>query len=320
LRYLKNEQLPDDPQHAGPSLLSPEAAFLVIDMLKHNQRPDQFSLANSTSQRQQWTTAWKTGTSWGFRDAWTAGLIGHYALAVWIGNFDGKSNPAFVGIDSAAPLFFRIADALPLNLSHDSDRANTPPRTLKKIAVCEASGDLPNSWCPKTVETWFIPGKSPIRVSTLHRPVVVDTRTGLAACPPYDIATTRTDVYEFWSSEIFQQFRLAGIPRRQPPGTDNACTSLTAGDGRDYPVINQPLGGVTYTLRMSRTEETIPLQARVAADVQQVFWFADAVFVGTAKPQESLAWRPQQSGTFTATAVDDHGRSVSRQLLVEFVP
>ena len=113
---------------------------------------------------------------------------------------------------------------------------------------------------------------------------------------------------------------MAGIPRRQPPATGNACTSLSAGDERDYPVIHQPLTGVTYTLRLSHDNETIPLQARVAADVQQVFWFTDAVFIGTATPQESLAWRPQQSGTYTATAVDDHGRSVSRQLMVEFVP
>lgn len=317
LRYLKNETLGN-----GTALLSPEAAFMVIDMLQRNQRPDQFiqNQFSTSANHRQWTTAWKTGTSWGFRDAWTAGLVGHYALAVWIGNFDGKSNPAFVGIDSAAPLFFRMADALPLHLPKDSDRNNTPPRTLKKIVVCEASGDLPNNWCPKTVETWFIPSKSPIRVSTLHRPVVINTQTGLAACPPYDLATTRTDIYEFWSSEIFQQFQIAGIPRRQPPATENACTSLTAGDERDYPVINQPLAGVTYTLRLSRSDETIPLQARVAADVQQVFWFADAVFIGTAKPQEALAWRPQQSGTYTAMAVDDHGRSISRPLAVEFVP
>ncbi len=306
----------------GTPLLSPEAAFLVIDMLKRNPRPDALSLTNNSNDINQnaWTIAWKTGTSWGFRDAWTAGLVGHYALAVWVGNFDGKSNPAFVGIDTAAPLFFRIADALSASATVDRDRINIPPPSLKKIAVCEASGDLPNNGCPKTVDTWFIPGKSPIRVSTLHRPVVIDTRTGLAACPPYDPATTRTDIYEFWSSEIFQQFRLAGIPRRQPPAIPENCSSLTAGDARDYPVINQPLSGVTYTLRLSRHEETIPLQARVAADVQHVFWFADAIFIGSATPQESLAWRPQQSGTYSATAVDDHGRSVSRSLVVEFVP
>ena len=122
-------------------------------------------------------------------------------------------------------------------------------------------------------------------------------------CKPSVIITVR-----FFSSPIVTLRKVA------------RCCSFSAGDERDYPVINQPLAGVTYTLRLSRDEETIPLQARVAADVQQVFWFADAVFIGTAKPQESLAWRPQQSGIYNAMAVDDHGRSVSRKLLVEFEP
>ena len=302
-------------------LLSPEAAFLVTDMLLHNPRPDASTSAQAlgATRSRQWSTAWKTGTSWGFRDAWTAGVVGHYVLVVWIGHFDGRSNPAFIGLDTAAPLFFRIADALPLQRPKETDRTHTAPRSLKKIAVCEASGDLPNRWCPKTVDTWFIPGKSPIRVSTLHRPVVIDTRTGQAACPPFDPVHTRTEVYEFWPSDIFRQFRIAGIPRREPPTNDD-CQSFARGDERDDPQLLQPLSGVTYTLRLSHADETIPLQARLAADAQQVFWFADNSFIGSNHAQDSLAWRPQQSGTYTITVVDDHGRSVSRQLPVEFVP
>ena len=64
--------------------------------------------------RTRWPVAWKTGTSWGFRDAWAAGIAGPYVLAVWIGDFRGQGNPAFVGTDAAAPLFFRIADAVNL--------------------------------------------------------------------------------------------------------------------------------------------------------------------------------------------------------------
>ncbi|MBC8832082.1 penicillin-binding protein 1C, partial [Escherichia coli] len=60
-----------------------------------------------------------------------------------------------------------------------------PPR-LKRVRICLASGDLPNEWCPQQGWTWFMPGTSPIRVSTVHRPVVIDDATGKAACPPYD--------------------------------------------------------------------------------------------------------------------------------------
>ena len=63
-----------------------------------------------SSQRAQ--VFWKTGTSHGFRDAWSVAVFDHYVLAVWVGNFDGKSNPAFVGRSCAAPLLFQVVDAM----------------------------------------------------------------------------------------------------------------------------------------------------------------------------------------------------------------
>jgi penicillin-binding protein 1C len=110
------------------------------------------------------------------------------------------------------------------------------------------------------------------------------------------------------------------VPRREPPATADNCLVYTGGDERDNPVINQPLTGVTYTLRLSHADETIPLQMRAAADVQQAFWFIDNAFIGTSQPQATLAWRPQRAGRYQITTVDDHGRSAARQLLVEFVP
>ena len=164
----------------GVRLLSPEAAFITVEMLRRHQRPDD---EGTLAVRGRWPIAWKTGTSWGFRDAWSAGLVGPYVLVVWIGNFDGKGNPAFVGVDAAAPLFFRIADALNLARPSDAMPLLTPPRGVSKVAVCAESGDLPNAHCPQTVETWYIPGKSPIRVSQLHRSVAIDPQTGRAGVP-----------------------------------------------------------------------------------------------------------------------------------------
>ncbi|MDO9354184.1 MAG: penicillin-binding protein 1C, partial [Solirubrobacteraceae bacterium] len=68
---------------ATQRLLSAEAAYITLDMLQANPRPD-------TGQRAFPKVAWKTGTSWGFRDAWTAGVFGRYVLVVWVGNFDGS--------------------------------------------------------------------------------------------------------------------------------------------------------------------------------------------------------------------------------------
>lgn len=311
LRYLA-----DEPRNEGIALLSPEASYMVMNILGDNPRPDSIPMATGN----RWNVAWKTGTSWGFRDAWSVGVVGPYVLAVWIGNFDGSSNPAFIGIEAAAPLFFRIADALPITLPQERDLPRISPRNLKQVAVCTASGDLPNAWCPQTTDTWFIPGKSPIRVSTLHRPVVVDNRTGLAACPPYDPAGTHTEIAEFWPSDMMRLFREAGMPRRAPPAKRCVGAGI-ASDEADVPHITSPLLSVAYTLRLSRPLETIELQATNGADAKKLYWFSDKAYLGgVAAGSRMLAWRPDNAGWHSLTVVDDKGRSASRDVQVEIVP
>ncbi len=303
----------DAPKAAsGTRLLSPQASFLVLDMLQQNPRPDGLAPAR----RDGWPIAWKTGTSWGFRDAWTAGVVGNYVLVVWLGNFDSRSNPALVGVEMAAPLFFRIADALPLARPADRPAPRLPPSGLTRVAICADSGDLPNQWCPRTVDSWFIPGKSPIRVSTLHRQVEIDIRTGEVACPPYIAGTTRSEVFEFWPSDLARVFREAGMPRKPPPV--NRCGAIPAVPDAP-PRITSPLRDVVYTLRRDRPDETIALQATAAADARTLYWFADKALLGSTPARGAgLPWRPDRAGIFALTVVDDLGRSTGRQLTVDY--
>ena len=158
-------------------LLSPEASFLVLDMLQDNPPPKSINLPGKI------TVAWKTGTSSGYRDAWAVGVFSHYVLVVWVGNFSGAGNPGFTGREAAGDLFFNIASLL--------NRMPPPPAAttaswrglnLKKIAVCQASGMLPTPACPRTVLTWFIPGKSPIRKDTVYREVMINPQDRARTC------------------------------------------------------------------------------------------------------------------------------------------
>jgi penicillin-binding protein 1C len=300
----------DAPQGQGVRMLSEEASFMTLDMLRQNPRPDEAT----TAQPSRLPIYWKTGTSWGFRDAWTAGSFGPYVLVVWLGNFDGAGNPALIGVEAAAPLFFRIADAILAQDRTLAEPAWTLPAHVRRVEVCLASGDLPNAWCPQRGTTWFIPGKSPIRVSDVHRPVVIDTRTGLAACAPYDPATTRTEVYEFWPSDLSRVFTQAGIPRRRPPAQAD-CGELVTGDGQ-APRITSPVRGASYTLRGAHVDERVAFNATVDAGVRQVYWFVDDAYVGAVAPGETLFWQTQSPGTHVARAVDDRGRVDVRELRV----
>jgi hypothetical protein len=85
-------------------------------------------------------------------------------------------------ISMAAPLFFRIVDGIRASDPRLPDALDNPPAGVVSVEVCAASGDPPNVECPHRIHAWYIPGKSPIRVSSVHRRILTDTRTGLRAC------------------------------------------------------------------------------------------------------------------------------------------
>ncbi|MCP3100316.1 penicillin-binding protein 1C [Myxococcus sp. K15C18031901] len=303
------------PRDEGSRLLSAEASFLVLDALEKSPRPAQSfrgELARDTV-----PVAWKTGTSTGFRDAWSVGVVGPYVVAVWVGNFDGQPNPAFVGQTAAAPLMFELVDSLRAKDPEVRRVRRTPPEGVSHVQVCAVSGGIPGPHCPRAVRTWFIPGTSPIRACDVHREVWVETRTGLRACGPGP--STRAEVYEFWPSDLLRLFQKAGVPRKTPPREAADCgLELSASTGL-APRITTPEEGVDYNLRASsEAAQTVPLSAVTDADVRRVFWFVDERWVGTSSRGESLEWAARP-GSYVVRAVDDRGRSDARTLRVRLV-
>lgn len=305
----------DEPQTTNKRILSREASFLVLDMLKDAPRPVPISSAIFNTRI---PVAWKTGTSSGYRDAWSIAIFGPYVLAVWIGNFDASSNPAFVGRNIAAPLMFELIDAIasqtgPLpNIWPDPKRLN-----LIKTEVCEASGLLPTQFCPNKVETWFIPGKSPIKTDTIFREVLIDSKTGLRACH-FD-HDNKFAVYEFWPSNLLKLFAQAGIQRRTPPPFDPECTLSALLPQGKAPQITSPQKTILYSMRANQKLKTlIPFSAIAEADVKTVYWFVNETFVGQSKRDQTLFWSAKP-GKFTVRVIDDQGRADAQDLLVQVV-
>ncbi len=291
-------------------LLSREAAFLITKMLEENPRPDGIRAAIAEG-RGSLPVAWKTGTSWGFRDAWSVGIFGPYVLAVWVGNFDGSGNPAFVGVQAAAPLFFQIVDAL---LAHEPHMPSVlqQPAGVRKVSVCALSGRLPGPSCPRTKSSWFIPGRSPIDVCDIHRSVTIDDHSGKRTCAPY-AGPTHQEVFEFWPSDLAKLFVEAGLPRRTAPPLEARCP-MSEGQEGVAPKINSPLRGVTYSLRHG--EGTVAFEAVTDGDSHDLFWFVGDELIGKSRQGKPLFWAAR-SGNFQVRVIDDQGRSDERALRVE---
>jgi penicillin-binding protein 1C len=334
----------DDP--GSPRLLSPEASYLVLEMLRTNPRPsNDFTLSQVPTGP---AIPWKTGTSYGFRDAWAIGVVGPYVLGVWIGNFDGTPNANFVGRDAAGPLFFDIVDALRARAPLEESIVHGP-LNLKRLKVCALSGQLPGPYCARLKTTWFIPGKSPIATCQIHRAVAVNSRTGTRGCgdstTPAEAGdyergdSMTTQVYEFWPSDLEALFRTASVPRRTPPPSDPNCGD--AGGHGFAPAITSPAHGIAYSIdqasaavqvnaitKAKTSPETpatgasdaacnteIPFTAVTDAESRVVYWFVDSAYAGTSRTGESLFWKARP-GTFIVRAVDEQGRAAAATLTV----
>lgn len=311
LRYRR-----DDPVSTGTRVLGEEATFLVLDILEKHRRP-------GLAFRGEWTRSnrpvyWKTGTSFAFRDAWSIGILGPYVLAVWIGNFDGEGNPAFVGVDAAAPLMFDIMDAIQAQEPDLPPTITRTPENLARVEVCSLSGHLPGRHCQHTVSTWFIPGVSPIKTCEVHRAVTVNIRTGQLTCRAAGPGT-RTEVYEYWPSDLLKLFRQAGIPRRVPPGESPECPLDQRATHGQPPQITTPQAGLVYSLRAKRIgKDSIPLQAVTDADARSVYWFIDEKLLGKSNSGQPFFWSAKP-GSFMVRAVDDQGRADVREIKVTVV-
>jgi len=293
---------------APKRILSPEAAFLTLEMLGNVPRPEM----NCADGNHSAPVYWKTGTSHGFRDAWSIAVFDHYVLGIWVGNFDGRANPALVGRTAAAPLLFQIIDSLRAAWPERTVPHNPPAgANLKRVEFCALSGDLPNQFCTQRVEGWFIPGVSPIKTCDVHREVLVDLATGLRV--PIDDGTRqlKREVYEFWPGDFLTLFEQAGIPRRgSPPFLPETGSELASRFGQK-PLIVSPNNKEILLV----SKKTIPLRAKADADVREIFWFAGKQFIGKAAPNQVLEWTAA-TGDYEVTALDDHGRASSHAIVV----
>jgi len=315
----------DDPKNPGAPLLSPEASYLTLDMLKDGTRPDAVNVPLLT--RASRPVAWKTGTSFSYRDAWSAGVFDNYVLVVWVGNFDGTVNPEFVGRTAAAPLLFSMIDALRANSIPSTPTETcfnlTPDLNLRQVDLCAVSGMIAGPNCPHIVKGWFIPGKSPIAACDVHRRIWIDNQTGLRlSSEPENSTTAHAEVCEFWPSDLAKLFQAAGLPRVAAPGFSDQTHATTAATGHDIdkgPRIVSPKNGLIYHVRIgAANDEVLNLEATAETRRDHLHWFVDATYLGVSEPSTALLWK-LQPGQHVIRAVDDMGRADSRQITVTAV-
>ncbi|PTX92034.1 penicillin-binding protein 1C [Verrucomicrobia bacterium LW23] len=321
-------------------MLSPEACFLTLDMLATAAPPDALQTFAPRGAEDPKAVAWKTGTSFSFRDAWTAGVFDNFVLVVWVGNFDSTQNNALAGRVAAAPLFFSIAEgvrssgidkyvpSLHAETSRVPGTSHVPPIThdwhspqnlnLTRVTLCATSGDIACPHCPRTVQSWFIPGRSPISICAVHQLVWIDPATGLRVTAADSIpGGAKEQVVEVWPSDIQKLFARASMSRRGPPPWAPGHEPRTGESTSSAPAVAivSPQPGLQYRMIAGEAPPRIPLQAASSGRSRRVDWFRGTEPLGSSRPDEVLLWSAPP-GRHELTAVTDDGAVASVNVTV----
>jgi penicillin-binding protein 1C len=309
LRVVRRGSPETDGDDEPPQLVSPAAAWLTRRTLARRDRPD-------FPERRKWSGApahvhWKTGTSYGHRDAWAVGSGSRYTAAVWLGNFDNRGAFDLVGAEAAGPILFDLLEAM------EPRRLPSPhaaPAGLEWLDVCAYSGYLPGVACPTRKRVLAVRKSVPTRRCPYHVAVDVDLASGLAlqpACRGERRWETRS--YVTWPASLRRWLgeRHRWLP--EPPPLAPGCEAPP--DPGELRILSPPRGQVLVLLPgVPSSRQEVPLQGE-AGGGGALSWFVDGEYLGSAPADERLWWRPV-AGRHRIVVVDAAGRTATRELQV----
>jgi penicillin-binding protein 1C len=154
-----------------PSMFNAGSIYACFEALKGLKRPDEEGLWEEFSSSK--TIAWKTGTSFGHKDAWAIGLDAKYTVGIWVGNADGSSRANLTGISTAAPVLFDVFNRLP----HSTWFAR-PWDDLSRQLICRQSGHMASQYCTE-VDTTYINATSKEYINCPYHQLKSITADGL---------------------------------------------------------------------------------------------------------------------------------------------
>jgi penicillin-binding protein 1C len=277
------------------------------DALRLRDRPD--FPDRSLLARNPPRIAWKTGTSFGNRDAWAVGSGRTFTVVVWLGNLDQSPSAHLVGAEAAAPMLFNLLEAL-----RDAQEDDPAPPEVAPARLCALSGRLPNEACPRVRAAPALVDKLPPDRCALHLRLDIDGSTGhrlTAVCEaPHErspeVVVTWPAGVERWLGGTFAGVR--SLPRLAP---DCAATSTRGG-----PRIRTPAATEIIVLLpgVATTEQQVPLQADAPSGTE-LAWYVDGRFLARASVSERVWWTPAP-GAHQVVVMDPGGGTASRTVVV----
>jgi penicillin-binding protein 1C len=252
--------------------------------------------------------AWKTGTSFGNRDAWAIGTNSRYVVGIWVGNASGEGRPELTGVSSAAPVLFDVFNLLPRKRWFA-----TPLNDLEEVEVCRQSGHLAKEDCPKVKQFVQLKGKT-TSVCPYHKTVHMDKAGKFrvnSSCENVDDIVTKSwfvlpPVMEWYYKSQHVDYSPL------PPFRDDCSGTLTPSMDFIYPKNN---GKIYLTRNFNSEIQPVIIKVAHSQRETELFWYVDNVFKGATKTFHEMPIIPE-TGNHYITVTDSYGNEIRRKIQI----
>lgn len=285
----------------------PGAVWQTFDALKEVNRPEEIDWKSIPSMQ---TIAWKTGTSYGFRDAWAVGVTPRYAVGVWVGNATGEGKPGLVGAQTAGPVLFDIFNLLP-----SSSWFTRPAGIFVEAEVCRKSGHLKGRFCDETDTLLVLPAGLRTEACPYHHLVTLSANESQRIYE--NCANTEPTLRKSWFTlpPVWEWYYKQYHPEYKP------LPPFKAGCGEDtfqpmqfiYPPMN---ARIKLPKQLDGSKGFLTVELAHNNPNATVFWHLDETYQAQTQDFHKISLQPA-AGKHSLTAVDGEGNTISTTFFVE---
>ena len=285
----------------------PGAVWQTFDALKEVNRPEEIDWKSIPSMQ---TIAWKTGTSYGFRDAWAVGVTPRYAVGVWVGNATGEGKPGLVGAQTAGPVLFDIFNLLPA-----SSWFTRPTGIFVEAEVCRKSGHLKGRFCDETDTLLVLPAGLRTEACPYHHLVTLSADESQRIYE--NCANTEPTLRKSWFTlpPVWEWYYKQHHPEYKP------LPPFKAGCGEDtfqpmqfiYPPMN---ARIKLPKQLDGSKGFLTVELAHNNPNATVFWHLDETYQAQTQDFHKISLQPA-AGKHSLTAVDGEGNTISTTFFVE---
>ncbi len=289
------------------TLFDAASIYLTFESLKKVNRPEGDENWEFFDDSKQ--IAWKTGTSFGFRDAWAVGTTKDYVVGVWVGNADGEGRPGLVGVQTAAPILFEVFDLLP-----KSEWFVKPFDEMQIVDICKQSGHRASQNCNNIEETFIQLSGLKTKPCPYHKLIHINKNE------TYQVNTSCEDVSNIKHKSWFvlpplmaYYYKTKNPFYKQLPKFRNDCLGEQSISMEFiYPKENN---SIFLPKNFDGNTNEMILKVAHSKPESTLFWYIDNHFIGSTKDIHEIATLPKQ-GKHILTVVDEFGNDAKRSFEV----